>query len=86
MNQHEQKLSLLREIAHFQNADQSIIIWTLEHLSTDSLKGFKTLVAFPKHDHNGYITVARADTEEEALFNHRQIIKKMILNKNMRSL
>lgn len=68
-------LSILEEIALFQSADQSILIWTVENVR--GLKDFRTLVAYPKNDETGYITWAKAETREEALANHSKAIKRL---------
>ncbi len=70
-----QSLTLLQEIALFQSADQSILIWTVENVR--GLKDFRILVAYPKNDETGYITWAKAENKEEALIKHSQAIKKL---------
>lgn len=68
---------MFRELAHFQSPDQSILIWTVQNLEAPG--DYKTLVAFPKNDKDGYRTASKASTEDQALENHRQALKKFAL-------
>ena len=75
-------MKAFREIACFQSARQDLIIWTIESLQQP--REFKTLVSFPKNDSEGYQTVAKCLTEEEAMKNHLKWLKRLAFRNTLR--
>lgn len=73
------KITILEEIALFQSADHSIIIWTVENVASLIQDDFRTMVCYPKNDETGYITVMKARNKEQALVNHQKTIKKLVI-------